>query len=182
MIENNGNQTEINMKVDLADLRDIYFGEREQVYFFGPETKVESFFMVTALILFPFHTWYFVHLKEGGGAFIIGFSILIALIANFWSSAKPIIRWKKSINEFLKTAVAVKDLRFIYNETFVLHRQDEQITKINWSQITRATITGRYINLVASTEILLPKNSMTASEYELLSEKILEKVQEVNKV
>ncbi len=182
MIENNENQTEINMKVDLADLRDIYFGKRQQVYFFGPTTKGESFLMVTALALFPFHTWYFIHQKEGGGAFIIGFIILIALIANFWSSTKPIIQWKKSINEFLETAGKVKDLRFIYNETFVLHIQDEQITKINWSQITQAAITERYINLVASTDILLPKNSMTASEYEQLSEKILEKVQEVNKV
>lgn len=29
-------QTEIILKVDINDLRDIYFGKRQHIYFFGP--------------------------------------------------------------------------------------------------------------------------------------------------
>ncbi|MNU93871.1 hypothetical protein D3C71_838220 [compost metagenome] len=171
---------EIKLKINLADLRDLYFGKRDHILFFGSSTKSASFWLLLALVLFPFHAWYFISCKEGG-VFIFGCLWLIVAITNFWSVVKPIISWRKSTNAFLNSVPNIKDLRFIYNDESILHIQDESITKLDWNSITHANISERFIDLQASTYILLPRSSMTQEEYDLLSDKIMEKVQNVTK-
>lgn len=175
------NEIEIKLKIDLEDLRDLYFGKRDHILFFGSSTKSESFWLLLALILFPFHAWYFIYSKEGG-FFIFGCLWFIVAITNFWSAAKPIIAWKKSTNELFNITIPnIKDLRFIYTDEFILHIQNEEATKLGWNSITHATISERFIDFQASSYILLPRSSMTQEEYTHLSNKILEKVQNVTK-
>ena len=174
-------QTEITLKVDIHDLKDIYFGNREHVYFFGPKTKTESLGLVCALVLCPIILLHGITTKLG---FSYAFSIIgfFSAIIAFWSAARPIIQWKKSVNTFLESAKLTQRLKVIYNDEFIHHIQDETETKLNWSVIERATITDRFIELHASTTIFLPKSSMTLNEYRILSDKIMEKVQEVQKI
>lgn len=173
------NEIEIKLKIDHADLRDLYFGNRDLILFFGSSTKSESFWLLLTLILFPFHVCYFMSTKQGG-FLICGCVWLIVIISNFWKVAKPIIIRKKIVNTFLNITVPkIKDLKFIYSDEFILHIQDEIITKLDWNSITHVYISERFIDIHAPTDILLPRSSMTQEEYTLLSNKIVEKVQSV---
>ncbi|WP_430404756.1 hypothetical protein [Fluviicola sp.] len=179
--QSSSNQTEIIMKTDMADLRDIYFGTRKHVYFFGPKTKTVSSGLVITLIVFPFLANYALNIHEGG-LLVFACLCLISATLIFWSAAKPIIEWKKSINEFLAMAEKVKSLRIIYNDEFILHIQDESEIKLNWTVIQYAIINDRTVSIYSDiTNILLPKSSMTSEEYTILCDRIMEKVQEVQK-
>lgn len=173
-------QIEITLKVDIADLRDIYFGNREHVYFFGPKTKAQSIGLVCAFILCPI-IWLHAVTVNGGTSYAFSIIGFFGAVGAFWSAARPIIQWKKSVNTFLENAEQVRILKVIFNEEYIHHIQDETETKFNWSVIERATITDRFIDLHANTTIFLPKSSMTPEEYQVLSDKIMEKVQEVQK-
>lgn len=175
------NQTEIILKVDMEDLRDIYFGKREHVYFFGPKTKTESIGLVCALVIFPVIVLYAIATESAGLGLVFSAIVFFTAVATFWSAAGPIIKWKKSVTTFLESASQVKSLKVIYNDEYILHIQDESETKQNWSIIERATTTDRFIELHANTYIFLPKSSMTPQEYQGLSDKVMEKVQEVQK-
>lgn len=176
------NQTEIIMKTDMNDLRDIYFGKREHIYFFGPKTKVESFVLVGAVILCPLILLCAINTKAGGIAFFVSVCGFFAAIGTFWSATKPIIDWKKAINTFLATAEKVKTLKIIYDDESILHIQDGEQFKLNWTAVKYAIINDRSVSICSDiTNILLPKSSMTAEEYTVLCDKIMEKVQEVQK-
>jgi hypothetical protein len=170
-------QTEIILKTDLADLTDIYFGTRQHVYFFGPNTKGVSFRLVITLILFPFIAIYSLKI-HAGGLFIFSCLCLCSAVLVFGSNVRPIITWKRSVNTFLIMAGKVKNLRIIFNEDFILHIQDEERTKLNWEAIKYVTVNDRAVSIHSDiTNILLPKSSMTAEEYIILCNKIQEKVQ-----
>lgn len=173
-------QIEIRLKVDIADLKDIYFGNREHVYFFGPKTKAQSLGLVCAFILCPIILFHAISVK-GGISYIFSIIGFFSAVGAFWSAVRPIIKWKKSVTAFLENAEQVKNLKVIFNNEFIHHIQDETETKLNWSIIERAIITNRFIELDASTSIFLAKSSMTQEEYRILSDKIMEKVQEVQK-
>ena len=174
-------QTEIILKVDIEDLRDIYFGKRQHIYFFGPETKDISWGLILAIVLFPLVTTYSLN-SHLGGIFIFSCIAFISIIYGFWQTARPIIAWKKSINKFLMMAENVKTLKIIFNENFILHIQDEEEIKLNWDAVKYATISQRSISIYSDiTNMLLPKSSMGDKEYSILSDKVMEKVQEVKK-
>ena len=180
--QSSSNQTEIIMKTDMADLRDIYFGSRQHIYFFGPKTKIVSLGLVCAVILCPFILLYTINTKIGGIAFVLSIICFFAAIGSFWSATKPIIDWKKSINDFLSMAEKVKSLRLIYNDEFILHIQDESEIKLNWEAIKYAIINDRTLSIYSDiTNLLLPKSSMTSEEYTILFDKVMEKVKEVKK-
>ncbi len=176
------NQTEIILKVDIEDLRDIYFSKRQHIYFFGPQTKDISWGLVAGIVLFPLVTTYSLN-NRVGGMFIFSCIVFISLIYGFWQAARPIIAWKKSVHEFLKMAENVKSLKIIFNENFILHIQDEEEIKLNWDAVKYATISQRSISICSDiTNMLLPKSSMSDEEYSILSDKVMEKVQEVQKI
>lgn len=180
--QTSSNQTEIIMKTDLDDLKDMYFGSRQHVYFFGPETKTVSFVLVCAVILCPLFLLYTINTKIGGIAFVFSIFCFFAAIGSFWSATKPIIDWKKSINDFLSMAGKVKSLRLIYNDEFILHIQDESEIKLNWEAIKYAIINDRTVTICSDiTNILLPKSSMTSEEYTILCDQLMEKVKEIKK-
>lgn len=114
--------------------------------------------------------------------FIFSCIAFISLIYGFFQAARPIIAWKKSIREFLKMAENVKTLKIIFNENFILYIQDEEEIKLNWNAVKYATINQRSISICSDiTNMLLPKSSMSDDEYFVLSNKVMEKVQEVQK-
>lgn len=173
-------QTEIILKVNPYDLKDIYFGQRDHVIFFGPNTKAVSLGLVSALILCPLFTAYALSIHEGGLVFLAAM-LFFAAIVTFWSVAKPIITWKRTVSAFLEHANSIQVLKVIFNDEFIHHIQDETETKLNWSAVERATITSRFIELHASTHIFLPKSAMTPQQYQVLCDQVMNKVQEVQK-
>jgi hypothetical protein len=172
--------TEIRLNIDIEDLREIYYRDNNQKYFFGPKTKKRSAYLTVAIITFPFLAFYALNLKDSW-LFILGSVFLSLLIYDFWRVAKPIIDWKKSVETFLKKAEKIEDLRFKYNEKYFIHIQDNEELKQNWDVLVKAIINKKFIWLFSDTNVLLPKRSMNESEYQTLSELITRKVKNVEK-
>jgi hypothetical protein len=172
--------TEIRLKKDIEDLRAIYYRDNNQQYFFGPNTKRQSIYLIFAIIAFPFFVVHTLNLKDSW-LFILGSVFLSLLIYDFWKVAKPIIDWKKSVETFLKRAEKTKDLRLKYNEDFFIHIQDNEELKQNWEILEKAIINEKFIWLFSDTNVLLPKSSMNDMEYRDLTELISKKVKNVEK-
>jgi hypothetical protein len=148
---------EINLKIDKDDLRGIYFEGNRQKYFFGPETKKQSIYLVFAIVVFPFFAVN--ALKMGNGwYFILGCAFFFFLAHDYWKTAMPIYKWKKSILEFIEEAERLEVLRFNYNEDYFIHTQNSDVSKKEWSMIEQATINERYIWLFSKMIIDKVKN------------------------
>lgn len=171
---------EITLKLDIKDIKSIYFEGNKQKYFFGPETKRQSLFLVMFILIYPVFAYY--ALKSTDSSYFIWGSILLSfLVYHFLDVAKPIYKWKKSILKFLKKLEKIEVVKFKYNNDFFIHQEDKNELKQYWNIIDRAIINERYIWIFSNTNILLPKSSMSDKEYFELSEVVLKNVKNVEK-
>jgi len=109
--------TEIDLKTDLNDLREIYFRDNKQKYFFGPETKRQSIYLVLAIVIFPFFAVHALTLNsDNRWYFPLGCIFFSLLVYDFWKVASPIIKWKKSVLLFLEKAEKIKVLKLKYTD------------------------------------------------------------------
>ena len=131
--------TEIDLKTDINDIRDIYFRGNKQKYFFGPETKRQSIYLVLAILIFPFFAVHALN-SDNDWYFTLGCIFFSLLVYDFWKVASPIIKWKKSIIMFLDKAEKIKVLKLKYNDDFFMHIQDNQELKHEWGVIELAII------------------------------------------
>lgn len=173
--------TEIKLNKDIEELRLIYYKDNNQKYFFGPNTRKQSIYLIIALITFPFFALYAWNLKDSW-LLLLGLVLLLLVINDYWKVARPVIEWKKSVDAFLKKAENIKDLRLIYNEDYLIHVQDNEELKQNWEVIEKAIINDNCIWLFSDSNILIPKSAMKEIEYKALSEFILNKVRNVEKI
>lgn len=173
--------TEIVLNTNVENLREIYFGTGNHKYFFGPTTKKESAYLVLVLISYPFFALKTFNLKNRVTFILL--TILVGIqIYSFIKAAKPIIKWKREVNDFLQKSSRIQVIKVIYTDDYFLHQQDEMISKVDWNEITHAIIQDNLIEIFnESTNFMLPKKSMSESEFELLSNTVMEKVKNVNK-
>lgn len=173
--------TEISVKIDMDDLREIYWGEGYQRYFFGPTTKRQSLFLVIAGIIYPFFAWQTIRLEDDT-LFVLGSAAMGFFIYGFLKVAQPVIKWKKSVTTFLANTGKIKTLKILYTDEYIIHKQDDTEIKMNWSTITRALITDRFISFEKSPDtFLVPKKSITEAEFQSLATILMEKVQHVER-
>lgn len=173
--------TEITLKIDLEELRDIYWGNGYQRYFFGPATKKESAWLVFSILVYPFFAWYSIRLEDYIW-FVFGTVFFVLLVYRFVDVARPIIAWKKSVIDFLNRSEQIKVLKLLYTDEYIIHREDEKDVKMNWSAITHASINDRYISFEQERNyFLIPRKSLTAAEFAALSEMLLKNVPIVEK-
>ena len=172
--------TEIDLKIDITDLRDIYFRDNKQKYFFGPETRRQSIYLVLTVIIFPFFVAH--SLKSDNDLYFVGGCIFFSLLVyDYCKVAGPIIKWKKSILKFLEKAEKIQVLKLKYNDEFFIHIQDNDELKHEWGVVERAIINDRFIWLFSNTYVLLPRSSMSQNEFEELSGTVMRKVKNVEK-
>ena len=172
--------TEIKLTKNIKDIRAIYYRNNNQQYYFGPNTKKQSLLFTVVLILFPFFAIYTFNL-ENKWFFV---SVLICFIVacySFWKVVKPIIVWKKSIENFLKRIEIIDDFRFKYNEDYFIHIEGKEELKQSWDLIKQAVLNDKFIWLFSDTNILLPKSAMSENEYLALSKLISDKVKYIVK-
>lgn len=172
--------TEIKLTVNVDDLRDIYFGERHQVYFFGPRTKRQSILLVVALVVFPFLSWYALTAKDNI-LFFLAAGILAFASYDFWRVSQPIIRWKKSVEAFLKKTAMIKEAKIAYDNETITYTQGEDETKLSWSGIREATLTERSVILTGTDNLIFPKSSMSPKEFNDLAKIVAARVPNVIK-
>lgn len=172
---------EIQVKIDIDELRSIYFENNEHKYFFGPRTKKESFYFVFAILVYPFFAWYYLKHQEEF-IFILGTIFFSLFIFDFIKIAKPIIKWRKSVEEFLVKVKKIQVLHIKYNQNGFIHMQDLRISKVNWSDVSSAYINERFIKIkTTQTTFLYPKKCMHPDQFNSLCQVILDNVKNVEK-
>jgi hypothetical protein len=167
--------TKINLNYTSNDLREIYFGEGHHKYFFGPETKRQSWMLVIALVLYPVFLVYSIQLEDNW-LMIIGTIYLGLVMYDFQRKSRPIIYWKKSVEAFLARVDANTEHRLCYDEDSISFYQGDSEVKMLWSSIKKASINDSYIGLTAESNLLFPKNCMTENEFQLLNKVVKKKV------
>jgi hypothetical protein len=167
--------TKINLNYTSNDLREIYFGEGHHKYFFGPETKRQSWMLVIALVLYPVFLVYSIQLEDNW-LMIIGTIYLGLVMYDFQRKTRPIIYWKKSVEAFLARVDANTEHRLCYDEDSISFYQGDSEVKMLWSGIKKASINDSYIGLTAESNLLFSKNSMTENEFQLLKKVVKKKV------
>ena len=167
--------TKINLNYTSNDLREIYFGEGHHKYFFGPETKRQSWMLVIALVLYPVFLVYSIQLEDNW-LMIIGTIYLGLVMYDFQRKTRPIIYWKKSVEAFLARVDANTEHRLCYDEDSISFYQGDSEVKMLWSGIKKASINDSYIGLTAESNLLFPKNCMTENEFQLLNKVVKKKV------
>jgi len=171
--------TEIILQKNIAELRKIYFGDKQGKFIFGPQTKRQSTYLLIALLIYPFFARYTLKTDDVWW-FIWGTIFFSFFMYDFWKVAQPILRWKKSTEAFLNNAENIQDLRFEYNDTFYVHIEDQDVLKQEWSVVERAIINDQFIGLYSNTHILLPSASMRPDEFTDLSKMVMEKCKNVS--
>lgn len=172
--------TEIKLNYQSKDLREIYFGEGHQKYFFGPETKRQSWMLVIALVLYPFFLVYSIQLEDNW-LMILGTIYIGLVMYDFQRKTRPIIYWKKAVEAFLERVDNYPEHRLVFNEEQITFIQGDTETILQWSIIKRASIHADYIGLTAEANLLFPKKSMTEEEFSGLKSIVERKVAQVNK-
>ncbi len=172
--------TEINLNYQSKDLREIYFGEGHHKYFFGPETKRQSWMLVIALGLYPVFLVYSIQLEDNW-LMILGTIYLGLVMYDFQRKTRPIIYWKKSVEAFLERVDNNSEHGLKIDEDGITFIQGDTETILQWSIIKRASINADYIGLTADSNLLFPKNSMTDKEFDELKKIVKRKVAQVMK-
>lgn len=171
--------TEIQLKIDVETLRKLYFKHNYQRYFFGPNTKRQSIYLVIALLAYPPFATYC--LNNGKDLYFILGGLFFALICyDFSRKARPIIAWKKAVLAFLDKTSKLQSLRIRFDEKEFQHFQDDEVLTMTWNSIQSSDIFSDYLWIFGETSILLPKSSMTEEEFEGLKKMIKKTVKSVN--
>ena len=172
--------TEINLNYQSKDLREIYFGEGHHKYFFGPETKRQSWMLVIALGLYPVFLVYSIQLEDNW-LMILGTIYLGLVMYDFQRKTRPIIYWKKSVEAFLERVDNNSEHGLKIDEDGITFIQGDTETILQWSIIKRVSVNANYIGLTADSNLLFPKNSMTDKEFDELKKIVKRKVAQVMK-
>ena len=118
---------EINLKVDVVELRNIYFRDNRQKYFFGPSTKRQSLYLVVAIAVFPFFVMHALNSSYDRWYFVLGSIFFSLLVYDYWKVARPIIKWKKIYFEFSRKGEAHSNT-YISLQRNLLHSHARQST------------------------------------------------------
>ena len=172
--------TEINLNYQSKDLREIYFGEGHHKYFFGPDTKRQSWMLVIALVLYPFFLVFSIQ-REDNWLMIIGTIYLGLVMYDFQRKTRPIIYWKKSVETFLERVDNNSEHSLKVDEDSITFIQGDTETILQWSIIKRVSVNANYIGLTADSNLLFPRNSMTEKEFDTLKKFVTRKVAKVIK-
>lgn len=160
------------MKIDLTlnreDFKDIFFRDNQGNIFFGSKTKSSftSFLLFLIVFLsvgFASNFWE-IHPTVIVMSFVVAFiSFVVYLIA-----LSGLIKRKKNVNLYLKELENFTTNTLEVEEKSLIIKQDTNTTIVKWDSITLSRIMDSYIELIGEEHVLIPKKSMSDSEFESL--------------
>lgn len=168
------------LKKDIEELRRIYFDQHDGRLFFGKETRKESWLLLQSLLTYPVF-FYFTIDHEESLIFIAGTVIYLIPVFKFIDAAKPILKWRRSENDFLERTENTEMVSIRFDEQSFIHQEDEEQTRVHWSAFDHAEIHGSHIWLQSSdTNFILPKKCMSDEDYASLRQAVNTHVKKVH--
>ncbi|OJV36107.1 MAG: hypothetical protein BGO29_16225 [Bacteroidales bacterium 36-12] len=150
----------------------------KEIFFFGPETKNDSIAIIILAVLL-FSTKSNSSFQSTNWAlFYFLLLIEIALIIKLTIKIVNLLKWKKSINEYLDFVANHKTFKLIAAENTITIKLDENVTQEKWNEIKGCEINNEFISIKSNYDYFLPKKSMTEIEFESLKNILSEKINE----
>ena len=169
---------EINLNFNRKFFEEIYYKNDKANLFFGPERKnISISIIILSFLLFVTKSNSSLQ-STNWGLFYFLLLIEIALIINLTIRVVSLLKWKKSIKEYLDFVENHKTFKLIADENTITLKLDENITQEKWNEIKSCEINNEYISIKSNYDYFLPKKSMTESEYENLKNIISQKINE----
>ena len=167
------------LKKDIEELRRIYFDQQDHRLFFGKETRKESWLLLQSILTYPVFFYFTIDLNESL-IFVAGTVIYLIPVFKFIDAARPILQWRRSLNNFLKRVENTDVVSIRFDEQSFIHQEDEEQTRVHWDAFDQAEIHGSHIWLQsAETNFILPKKCMSVEEFSALRQAVNSKVKKV---
>lgn len=169
---------EINLNFKRKFFEEIYFKNNKGNLFFGPETKTFTIALIILTIILIFTKSNSSFQSTNWALFYFLLLLEIVVIINLIIRIVNILKWKKSVKEYLDFVSNHKSFKLIADENTITIKLDENITKEKWSEIKGCEINEEFISIKSNYDYFLPKKAMSKIEYENLKYIISEKITE----
>ena len=167
--------TEITLNYNREDLEELYFKNGENKSFCPPKFKLELYIVIS---LFAFLVVAFIYYLITGELSFLGIMIFVLFLTSMdlYRKASPTILWKREIRDYLDGLDKIKKNKIVLTAGSFSLIQDDKETIERWTEFKKAEINGTHILLLSGTNYIIPKKSMTPSEFDLLKKVVSEKI------
>lgn len=169
---------QIDLNFERKFFEEIYFKNNKGNILFGSQTMEYSISIIILSVILFFTKSNSSLESNNWGLFYFILLLNIALIVILLIKVIPIIKWKKSIKEYLDFISNHQQFQLIATEESLIVALDENKTQERWREIKSYEENGDYISVKGNYEYFIPKKSMTNDEFEKLKIIIGKKVNE----
>lgn len=165
----------INLSFRREDFEEIYNLKKEGSIILNRHTRIYFWIVIVLGIAFSASLFYSTSENRYVTVSLMFFVWLILFTIVLYSVAKPILKWKRSVLNFIKTNESYKKHVLILTENCIELVEDEARTLEKWSSISNIKIEADYLILSGSKSFIFPKRSMAEAEFEYLKEFVTNK-------
>lgn len=172
--------TEIKLNTDIKIIKELFYSKGYHRLFYGLYNKKQSIVLLISIILLPFYLYFSIK-YDNRTLLLTGLMVYVIIISQFWKATESVYLWRKKVKAFIKNVEHVKEITIKYDDNQFIHIQDGDEIKLGWSEIEKGIINDMCLWLIFKDRITLPRKSMSENEYQLLIEKVKEKVKNIIK-
>jgi hypothetical protein len=165
--------TEIKLNFNKADFEELHFKNGNDKVLFSKTVKGQFIVSLLSGCLLIASLIYSIMVNKSWGIFTILALIFVLLVNQLIRKISPIIKWKRSIREFLNDQAKFINQKLTLTDKTLTLKQDTTITIMRWTEFKKIIIDDKSISLHGDTDLMLPKKSMTWQEFDLLKNEIL---------
>jgi len=161
----------------VQSIKELYFNEGKGSLFTYRKTRIPLQWTVVFIVISVLV--YFLSLSSDQVPYVFIFTIasLIGLLIRFLLNAGKYFKWKRAVNEMIKTTEGFKKVSLNVKSSGFEAVYDDQVVIEKWANFKRATISPTHIYLIQKeADYLFPASSMQESEYEALSQIVRSKI------
>ena len=168
--------TEIKLNFNRADFEELHFKHGNEKVLFSKDVKPQFLLSLVAATLFVASLAYSISAHKFWGVSTITTLIFILMVDHLIRKMAPIVKWKRSIQDFLNEQSKFINQRLTLSESTLTLKQDTRVTIMPWKNFKKIVIDNKSISLYGESDLILPKKSMTWQEFDLLKSEVLKNV------
>lgn len=163
-------ESNIKLNFNRKDFEEIYFRNKQGNLFFSLQSKTKT--ITTIIIGFTIFVTFLnsYSTSNNWGFFYMNVLLFVVSLINLLISINQTLKWKKQVKTYLDKVSKSTNYEMRVNDNFLSLKDDESETIVKWSEFKKAEIKDNYIALEGLENFLLPKKSMSETEYSNLKE------------
>ncbi len=165
--------SEITLNFNKADFEELYFKNGSDKVLLSKTVKEHFILSLIAGCFFIASLFYSVIVNKSWGIFTITTLIFVLLVNQLIRKMSPVVKWKRSIKDFLNEQAKFINQRITLSENTLTLKQDTTVTIVRWIDFKKVVINDKSISFYGDTDFMFPKKSMTSQDFDLLKNEIL---------